>query len=69
VANAAPYLVEKVEAAPLSQVSEIANEVCDRMLVACAEQNGKPQTPCPNRPTATRTTRSNLAAFTIASIY
>ena len=36
MANAAPYLVEKVEAAPLSQVSEIANEVCDRMLVACA---------------------------------
>jgi hypothetical protein len=36
VANGAPYLVEKVEAALLGQMSEIANEVCDRMLVAGA---------------------------------
>ena len=69
VANATLYLIEKVATALISQASEVANEACDRMLVACAEQNGKPQTPCPNRPTATRTTRSTLAAFTIASIY
>ena len=35
MADAALYLVEKVEAALLRQVSEVANEVCDRMLVAC----------------------------------
>ena len=49
VANAALYLIEKVATALISQASEVANEACDRMLVACAEQNGKPQTPCPNR--------------------
>jgi hypothetical protein len=36
VADAALYLVEKVEAAHIRQVSEVANEVCDRMLVARA---------------------------------
>ena len=36
MADAAPYLVEKVETALLSQVAEVTNEVCDRMLVACA---------------------------------
>ena len=36
VADAALYLIEKVEAAHIRQVSEVANEVCDRMLVACA---------------------------------
>ena len=36
MADAAFYLVEKVEAALISQVSEVANEVGDRMLVACA---------------------------------
>jgi hypothetical protein len=36
VTNAALYLVEKVEPVLLRQVSEVANEVGDRMLVACA---------------------------------
>jgi len=36
VANAPPYLAKEVEAALLGQVSEVANKVCDRMLVACA---------------------------------
>ena len=36
MADAALYFVEKVEAALIRQVAEVANEVCDRMLVACA---------------------------------
>ena len=36
VPNAPPYLAEKVEAALLSQVSEIADQVCDGMLVTSA---------------------------------
>jgi hypothetical protein len=36
VADTAPDFVEKVKAARLCQVSEIANEVCDHILVACA---------------------------------
>jgi hypothetical protein len=36
MANASLYLTEEVEAAFLGQVSEVANEVCDGMLVACA---------------------------------
>jgi hypothetical protein len=34
VADAALYLLEKVGAARIRQVAEVANEVCDRMLVA-----------------------------------
>src|SRR5262249_29764668 len=34
MANASLYLTEEVEAAFFGQVSEVANEVCDRMLVA-----------------------------------
>ena len=41
MADPALYLVEKVEAALLSQVSEVANEVCDRMLVARAAMSLK----------------------------
>jgi hypothetical protein len=36
MANASLYLTEEVKAAFLGQVSEVANEVCDGMLVACA---------------------------------
>ena len=41
MADAALYLVEKVEAALIRQVAEVANEVCDRMLVACAAMSLK----------------------------
>ena len=36
VPNASLYLIEEVEAALLGQVSEVANQVCDSMLVAGA---------------------------------
>jgi hypothetical protein len=36
VADAASDFIEKVEATHIRQVSQIANQVCDRMLVACA---------------------------------
>ena len=36
VSNAPPYLAEKVEAALLGQMSEIADQVCDGMLVTSA---------------------------------
>ena len=36
MAEASFNLAEEVEAAFLGQVSEIANELCDGMLVACA---------------------------------
>jgi hypothetical protein len=36
VADAALYLIEKVGATRIRQVSEAANKVCDRMLVARA---------------------------------
>jgi hypothetical protein len=41
VADAALYLVEKVGAARIRQVSEVANKVCERMLVACAAMSLK----------------------------
>ena len=40
-ADAALYLVEKVGAARIRQVSEAANKVCERMLVACAAMSLK----------------------------
>ena len=36
VPNAPLYLTDEVKAALLGQVSEVANEVCDGMFVACA---------------------------------
>ena len=36
VPNASFYLTQEIEAALLGQVSEVANQVCDSMVVACA---------------------------------
>src|SRR5262249_36845174 len=36
MANASFHLAQKIEATLLGQVSEVANKICDGMLVACA---------------------------------